>query len=147
MSYESIAEEACERLRKNKDLLKAGCDVMLDDKADIDAVIRGALGKMGLCAVVVDDGADNDGESGGANPTLKAKLTVMVYESPLFNRKKANHLKLPAAARAVAGELHVYPALPSGHLVLKRISGTTEESGTGVVWRAVTFEIETNLKG
>lgn len=147
MSYENIAEEACLRLQRNAALLKAGCSVMLDDKADIDATIRGALGKMGLCAVVVDDGADNDGEAGGANPTLKARLTVMVYESPLFNRAKANHMKLPAAARAVAGELHVYPPLPSGHLVLKSIGGTTEEAGTGVIWRAVTFEILTNLKG
>lgn len=147
MSYESIVEEAVQRLSHNSELLKAECTVMPDDKADIDASIRAILGKMGLCCVVVDDGADNDGEAGGSNPTLKAKLTVMVYEAPLFNRKRANHLKLPKAARTVAGELHVFPPLPSGHLVLKKITGTTEEVGTGVIWRAVTFEIETNLKG
>ena len=148
MSLETLQTEAFDRLSKCAALLKADCAVIEDNKGDIDAAIHSELSKLGLCAVVLEDGADNAGETGGANPTLKAALTVMVYETPQANRRKANHLTVAAAARAVAAELHVLPPLPSGHAVLKRITGTMQDPAVkGIVFRAVTFEILTQLKG
>jgi hypothetical protein len=145
MSLENTAAAAAELLSRDAALCAARAQVMLDDKADIDAAIRAALGRMGLCLVALDDGAQNPAEFGGLLPALKAAVTVMVYEAPLFNRKSASHLTHAGAAAAAARALHGRQPPGGGAYVLRSISGAAEEPGTGVVWRAVRFEILTQL--
>jgi len=142
MSFETIHSDICNVLEKDAFLLKNNVQVFQEDKGDVIATVKGAIMKLGICAVVAVPSAKAVSEN-SRNIVAMAEVMVQVVESPALNRGRANSCSAGIAARHIAAVLNLEKTKEGNCIVFRDLSGAVLEGGN--VAYNVWFKVQTTL--
>lgn len=133
-SIQEIQDAIKSQLEKNVYFATSKITVLSENSAQIDYLIKNAIGKLGIVCVVQTPTFDFMGKDDQGHPVWQmTEATIVISEIPTVNRGRAGSSTALDAALQVAESLHEL----GGSIVLKQIY---QMENQGVVSVFVTFE-------
>jgi len=139
-SIQEIQDAIKQQLEKNVYFANAKIQVVSENAAQIDFIIKNAIGKLGIVCVVQTPTFDFIGKDEDGHPVWSMpEATIVVSEIPTINRARAGASTALDAALQAAESLNEL----GSNIVLKSINQVENQ---GVVSVFVTFETSARFK-